>query len=282
MLRILAIDGSSLARSRYEAGSLPGGFIAKLFDLWELDPALVYLAWDHPQGSSRRKEICPDYKAKRPPKPPAYLAGVAELREALPWLGVFQLESTQGEADDVLATIARTCPGPMVIYTADKDMLQLVGPGVDLLRAGVGPRADEMITAANIRESRIKYGNTEITGLDATGWLDLQALAGDGGDGVKGVPGIGPKKALQLLGNRELLWKVIGGSPAPCIDKTLRKLEGQLEAFSKAYDLVRLYTLERHELIVMPANPRPLRAAKWLEQRGLGYLTERMPYGSPV
>ncbi|MEO1007827.1 MAG: DNA polymerase I [Planctomycetota bacterium] len=142
-----------------------------------------------------RSEIYPEYKKNRPPPPEDLPQQVERCLEILGAIGVPVLGAAGYEADDVVATLARTQAGRANIRTVskDKDLKQLLHP------AGDGDRGafelydvhnDEVITADSLREE-----------FDVTPqqWRDVLALAGDTVDNVPGVEGVGPKTAAKLI-----------------------------------------------------------------------------------
>lgn len=206
MTRCLHIDGSFLAYSRFKANKCePPALVArvmrKLDDLrLSYSPQQTIVSWDTASGTMKRRQLHPDYKKGRQEKEPEYICGFLALQGELHAQGITQAKSPTGEGDDVIATLVRTTPGPHVIYSADKDLLQLVAPGVVMVKApGSRGGCDKEITHKTLPTDRIKLGSTWVEGLDASGWGDLLALAGDPGDHVPGIPGIGPVLAVQLL-----------------------------------------------------------------------------------
>src|SRR5262247_3043674 len=145
-----------------------------------------------------RTEMYKKYKANRPPPPDDLIPQFPLIREAAKAFNVTVCELGGYEADDLIATYARmaieagaTC----TIVSSDKDLMQLIRPGVAMMdpikKAKLGPEA--------VME---KFGVTP----DKV--IDVQALAGDSTDNVPGVPGIGVKTAAQLIneyGNLETL-----------------------------------------------------------------------------
>ena len=136
-----------------------------------------------------RNEIYDKYKANRPPPPEDLIPQFPLIREAARAFNVTVCELKGYEADDLIATYARlaveagaTC----TIVSSDKDLMQLIRPGVELMdpikKTKLGPEA--------VME---KFGVTP----DKV--IDVQALAGDSTDNVPGVPGIGVKTAAQLI-----------------------------------------------------------------------------------
>jgi len=282
--RCLTVDGHFLARSRFEAGSLAGGFLSTLLELQrDWAPRLTYVCWDSPTGSSPRRDASPSYKAKREAPPMSFHLEVAELQRALPLFGVTQFSSEAGEADDVIATIARSYPGPHLLWSADKDLVQLVGPGVSLLRARPGGRENtRLIDATNIRQAEVRIQGTPCSGLDAAGWLDLQTLAGDSCDGVTGVPGIGPVKAMKLLGAMPGIVRDIlsGARQSEWAEGELREdvrgIANQVwrarARLAESRALVQLYEVELQDVAGV-GDPEGAQA--WLLEHGLEWLARR-------
>jgi len=136
-----------------------------------------------------RNDIYPDYKAHRPDPPPELVPQFALIREATEALGVVPVECEGYEADDLIAAYARAFTaegGRVTIVSSDKDLMQLVRPGVQLL---------DPIKQKPIREAEV----IERFGVPPEKVVDVQALAGDATDNVPGVPGIGIKTAAQLI-----------------------------------------------------------------------------------
>ncbi len=136
-----------------------------------------------------RNRLYADYKAHRPPPPDDLIPQFALVREATGAFGVPAIELADWEADDLIASYAaavRSVGGRCTIVSSDKDLMQLIGDGVEML----DPMKQKPIGAAEVLE---KFGVTP----DRV--IDVQALIGDSVDNVPGVPGIGPKTAAQLI-----------------------------------------------------------------------------------
>jgi DNA polymerase-1 len=136
-----------------------------------------------------RNRIYPQYKAQRPEPPPELIPQFALVREATMAFGVPALELPDYEADDLIASYARAVAeagGQVVIVSSDKDLMQLIRPGVTML----DPIKQKPISDAEVFE---KFG------VPPDKVVEVQALAGDSVDNVPGVPGIGVKTAAQLI-----------------------------------------------------------------------------------
>ncbi|MGB3051663.1 MAG: DNA polymerase I [Polyangiales bacterium] len=162
------------------------GMLLKL--LRECEPHGVIVAMDS-KGKSFRKDLYADYKANRPPAPPDLQQQMVRVREIAEAWGMSPIEAPGFEADDVIATLvtqARDKALRVVIVSADKDLLQLVGPDVvmyDTMR-------DKVFGTEETREK---------LGVEPHQVRDLLALMGDSSDNVPGVPSVGQKTAAKLL-----------------------------------------------------------------------------------
>jgi DNA polymerase-1 len=178
-----------LSSSKGEPTHAVAGVSAMLLKLLrEHEPHGLIVAMDSKQRSFR-KELFEAYKANRPPAPPDLQQQMSRVREVVEAWGMSPIEAPGFEADDIIATLvgqARDKGLRVVIVSADKDLLQLVGPDVvmyDTMRNKVfGPE-----------ETREKLG------VDPGQVRDLLALMGDSSDNVPGVPSVGQKTAAKLL-----------------------------------------------------------------------------------
>ncbi len=219
-----------------------------------------------------RNEIYPDYKAHRPEPPPELVPQFALIRDATDALGVCKVELAGFEADDLIAAYARAFVaegGRVTIVSSDKDLMQLVRPGVEML---------DPIKQRPIREAEV----AEKFGVPPGRVVDVQALAGDPTDNVPGVPGIGVKTAAQLIleyGDLEGLLANTGRIRQP---KRREALEQNAE---RARISKRLVTLDDAAplplpLAAMEARP-PERAGleKFLRDQGFRSLLARLGMG---
>lgn len=178
-----------LSNSKGEPTHAVAGVSSMLLKLLrEHEPQTLIVAMDPKEGSFR-KELFDRYKANRPPAPPDLQQQIARVREIVEAWGMSPIEVAGFEADDVIATLvreARKAGKRVVIVSADKDLLQLVGDDVvmfDTMRDKVfGPE-----------ETREKLG----VGPDQV--RDLLSLMGDSSDNIPGVPSVGQKTAAKLL-----------------------------------------------------------------------------------
>ncbi len=164
-----------------------------------IKPTHLAIIFDKTEDSFRR-EIYPPYKSHRPDPPADLLPQFPLMRETVRAFGMIPVEQDRFEADDLIATYARQAGeagADVLIVSADKDLMQLVGPKV----AMYDPASGQAGVAGSREERRI--GIEEVVkyfeGVGPDKVVDVQALAGDSTDNVPGAPGIGLKTAAQLI-----------------------------------------------------------------------------------
>lgn len=136
-----------------------------------------------------RNDIYPEYKANRGAPPDDLIPQFPLVRDAAKALNVVALDMDGFEADDLIATYTRQAldqGADVTIVSSDKDLMQLVGPGVVMMDA----MKNQIIGPEGVME---KFG----VGPEKV--IEVQALAGDSSDNVPGVSGIGVKTAAQLI-----------------------------------------------------------------------------------
>ena len=155
---------------------------------------------------SFRQDIYPAYKANRTETPADLISQSYLVREGVAAMGIPVLCIPGVEADDVIATLAKeNCTGHDAtrIITSDKDLMQLVSDCV-FLYDGMKQReirAPQVLEKFGVRPDQV---------------IDIQSLMGDSSDNVPGVPGIGPKKAAELInkfGSLDELFKHLDDIP---------------------------------------------------------------------
>jgi len=165
------------------------GFAQTLMKLMnDLKPDYCAVVYDAP-GRTFRDEKFSEYKLQRPPAPEELPPQMPIIKQMVSAWGIEGFEVSGVEADDVLATLARRFSGPelcVTIATSDKDMLQLVGSG----RTVYDPWKEKRYEPDDVKEK---------LGVEPKLVPDLLALMGDSSDNIPGVPGIGPKRAKEIL-----------------------------------------------------------------------------------
>ncbi|MBO5739759.1 MAG: DNA polymerase I [Alphaproteobacteria bacterium] len=136
-----------------------------------------------------RQDIYPQYKMNRSETPADLITQGQMIQSGLMAIGMPVLCVPGVEADDVIATLAtKNCTNTNAtrIITSDKDLMQLVSDCVYLY---------DGMKSREIREAQV----LEKFGVRPDQVIDVQSLMGDSSDNVPGVPGIGPKKAAELI-----------------------------------------------------------------------------------
>ncbi len=155
-------------------------------------------------GTSFRNEIYDQYKANRPPAPEDLRPQFPLVRDATRAFSFPMIEEENVEADDMIASYTKAAVAAgwkVTIVSSDKDLMQLIEAGVDML--------DTMKNARIGREEVVeKFG----VGPELVG--DVLALMGDSSDNIPGVPGIGPKTATKLIQEFGDLDSVLAAAPS--------------------------------------------------------------------
>ncbi len=136
-----------------------------------------------------RNEFFPEYKATRPELPPELKPQFALIHEVVEALNLHWLQMEGYEADDLIATytdLALRENKEVTIVSADKDLMQLIRPGVKFYDG----MKNKFFTPEDVKE---KFG------VYPERVTDVQALAGDSTDNIPGIPGIGLKTAAELV-----------------------------------------------------------------------------------
>ncbi|MBN9016505.1 MAG: DNA polymerase I [Rhizobiales bacterium] len=203
---VFLIDGSSYIFRAYHAlpplsrksDGLPVGAVAGFCNmLWKLlreanevgvKPTHLAVVLDH-SATTFRNTIYDLYKAQRPEPPEDLRPQFKLIRDAVHAFNVACIEQEGFEADDLIATYSRQAVeagADVTIVASDKDLMQLIRPGVIMLDTMKGKiiGRDEVIEKFGVPPEKV---------------VDVQSLAGDSVDNVPGVPGIGVKTAAQLI-----------------------------------------------------------------------------------
>lgn len=194
-------------RYNFRSDGLPSGavrlFATKLFQfvrdgVMGIKPTHLAIIFDKSENSFR-KALYPAYKANRSAPPAELVPQFPLMRDAVRAFGLIPVEQDTYEADDLIATYARqavAAGADVLIVSADKDLMQLIGPGVAMFDPASGDQKK-----GSFREER-RIGEPEVIayfGVAPNRVVDVQSLAGDATDNVPGAPGIGIKTAAQLI-----------------------------------------------------------------------------------
>ncbi len=200
MATLVLVDGSSYLYRAFHAlpdlraadGEPTGalrGVLSMLRRIAEDEkPDYFAVVFDAP-GKTFRDDWYPEYKANRTPMPDDLGRQIGPLHELVRANGWPLLMVDGVEADDVIGTLTREASAKgiaAVISTGDKDLAQLVRPGVKLVNTMTNETLDEAGVLAKF-------------GVRADQVLDLLTLTGDAIDNVPGVPKVGPKTAAKWL-----------------------------------------------------------------------------------
>ncbi len=137
-----------------------------------------------------RNDLYPKYKAQRPPPPEDLVPQFPMIRDATRAFSLPCIETEGLEADDIIACYAKAALAQgweVTIVSSDKDLMQLIEPGLD------------MYDTMNNRRLGADHVAEKFFGITPAQLGDVLALMGDSVDNVPGVPGVGPKTAAKLI-----------------------------------------------------------------------------------
>ncbi|WP_417767010.1 DNA polymerase I [Stappia sp.] len=257
---LILVDGSTFIFRAYHAlppltrksDGLPVGAVSGFCNmLWKLlqegltpekgdEPTHMAVIFDH-SAKTFRNEIYPEYKAQRPEPPEDLIPQFGLIREATRAFNVHCIEQEGFEADDLIATYARSAAANgarVTIVSGDKDLMQLIGPRVGM----IDTMKNKIFGEAEVFE---KFG----VGPDKV--IEVQSLAGDSVDNVPGVPGIGLKTAALLINEFGDLEALL--AKADTIKQTKRR-ENLIEFADQARVSKKLVTLKDDVPVELPAE----------------------------
>jgi DNA polymerase-1 len=193
----------SIATSKGQPTNAIFGFasmLVKIISEYGVKPTLV--VWD--AGMSGRKEVYEEYKGQRDSKPDLLAEQWPHMEPLVDSFGYENVRVEGFEADDVIATLARRARDEgfeVMVVTGDRDLFQLIEPGVRV-----------MATSRGITDTKV-YDREAVVdryGIEPELIPDFVGLKGDTSDNIPGVPGIGEKTASQLLQQHGDLEGVLG------------------------------------------------------------------------
>lgn len=250
--RLLLLDGMAIVYRAYYAlnrnhrlnskglnTSAILGFTTTLYDLIRSQrPTHIGVAFDL-QAPTFRHEKFEQYKANRDAMPEDIQLALPYIREIIAGFGIPLLTCEGYEADDVIGTLAKEAEKrnyKVLMVTPDKDFGQLVSDNISMYRFGRMGKADEILGVSEILE---KFSITRCEQV-----IDILGLWGDASDNIPGVPGIGEKKAKQLVAEFGSIENMIENSDKIANEKlrNLVKEYAEQALFSKELATIALNT----------------------------------------
>lgn len=206
MAKLLLIDGSNLLFQMFfgmpariysaDGRAIQGvlGFVGALLKIVRMvNPTHVLAVFDG-EHENARVVLDEAYKANRPdlsavPETENPYSQLGDIYRALDYLKIRHFETTDCEADDVIASYALTLENiETVISSFDSDLFQLLSEHVSVLR--YRGKNTVIYTPALFRE---KFG------ISPAQYADFKSLTGDTADNIKGAEKVGKKTAAQLI-----------------------------------------------------------------------------------
>lgn len=248
MDKLLIIDGSNLLFQMFfgmparivnsEGKAIQGtlGFVGALLKITrKVEPTHILVVFDGEHENSRC-EIDADYKANRidysmVSEEENPFSQLPDIYNALDYLGISYIETTNCEADDMITSYALSfCDDTYIVISSfDSDFFQLISEHISILRY----RGEKTMICSS-QYIIDKYG------IYPNQYAYFKSLVGDTADNIKGVERIGIKTAASLLRTFGTLENIIcnaGNIDKPSIKKSIVE---NADRIRKNYELIRL------------------------------------------
>ena len=165
--------------------------ILKLINANHYDYAVI--AFDHGKTTFRTEKY-EKYKEGRKPMPDGLVSQLEDIKNSAKLMGIIGMELPRYEADDIIGSFANLMNKNNVeveIYSSDRDMLQLVNNLTKVMMFKSGVSVTDEYNTTNFKDKFMGLLPEQIT--------DYKGIAGDNSDRLKGIQGIGPKTAVNML-----------------------------------------------------------------------------------
>ena len=184
------------------------------------------------RGPTFRHELFTPYKAQRPKTPEALVQQIEPLVQGVGLFGLTAQVSEGVEADDLIASLCKKFKSecPVVVVGSDKDLLQCLDKNVVIWDPGL--KNEKLVTNESFRQEHA---------MTPEQWPDFQALTGDSTDNIPGIPGVGPKTAMELMRRFPTL-EALRDNVNELTPKERKKVEPSLEQIFTYRELTRLRT----------------------------------------
>lgn len=270
--KFLVIDGSSLihraffalppltTQSGVHTGAVYGFCNMLLRLLADVQPKWLAVAFDKSRKTFRT-EMFADYKGQRKPTPSELSEQFPLARKVLEAMNIAVLELDNYEADDIIGTFAVHAPqeADVIIVTGDRDELQLLSS-----------RTSVYFTKRGISDLKIYTPEVfaeEYEGLEPKQLIDLKGLMGDTSDNIPGIPGVGPKTALKLIGEYGSVENVLANADKISGKALREKVQNNKDSALLSKKLATIFTdvpvdadLDNYELKALKPEARELLA----------------------
>jgi DNA polymerase-1 len=203
--RFVVIDGNHLIHRAFHAIQAPlktskgeqtnaiYGFASMLLNILDLEkPEYIALTFDE-KAPTFRHEAHAEYKGTRAKAPDELYAQIPRIKQMIEKFKVPIFSKEGFEADDMMGTLAVKAQKEGIttyLITGDRDLFQLISPNIYVVFPHKGYKEPDVYDDEKVYA---KYG------IHPNQVADYKALVGDVSDNIKGVDGIGPKGASDLL-----------------------------------------------------------------------------------
>ncbi|HUI93789.1 MAG TPA: DNA polymerase I [Chitinivibrionales bacterium] len=253
-----ALIKNPLTNSRGQPTGAVYGFATYLLKLLD-DYKCPYIGvvFDSPEPTFRHK-LYKEYKANREEMPDDMKSQIPLIRKLVEAFNITALAQPGLEADDIIAHMTRRARSEgfeVFLVTKDKDLMQLVGPGVRMLAfesaggiAVVGP--DQVKEKLGVLPEQVR---------------DLLALMGDSSDNIPGVPGVGPKTAQKILEKAGTVEKLLKDPSVVENEKLQAKIAENRDMILLSQKLATLHSDVSYDVNVGDLVARPVKKDECIE-----------------
>lgn len=197
------------------------GFVNMLNKIMkENDPGYLGVCFDVSRDTFRQKKFA-DYKLQRPPMPDGLVSQIPLIKEIISAYAIPIFEKAGYEADDIIAAIVEKAERKgffVTVISSDKDMLQLVN--------------EHTVVFSPYKDKGIIYDKKKVLerfGVEPAQIPDVLALMGDDADNLPGIPGIGEKTAVELIGHFGSLEKLLDSIECVKPEKIKKSLKDNID-----------------------------------------------------
>jgi len=256
----MIVDGPYLAHRSYSApyklttkdgkdATMIHSFMRSLNAVYKkVKPKETIVAWESHGTTSWRREIYPAYKPSKSIDI-QYVNQLKDVQILLYLFGVKQYTAPKNEADDVIAKLVKINKHNTIIFTVDKDIMQLVNDNCHVFN----DKTKEIFDISKVKE---KFG------IYPFQIPDLLAIVGDKADNIEGIEGYGYKKSIKILKEYGMIESISNKEPVNkyrtklIINKRLTRLNDncQLEKYTFNGTKTIESILDKYELVKMKEN----------------------------
>lgn len=201
MEKFVIVDGNSLINRAFYAlpmlRSLSGkpcnavyGFLNMILNVITKENPKYFVCVFDAGKHTFRHNLYAEYKGTRDKMPEDLATQLPMLKDILKAMGIFTIEMTEIEADDLVGSFSRKFKEEFILISGDKDLLQLVNDNTSVWLTQKG--------ISNVLKVDVPTLKQEF-GIEPYQVVEMKSIMGDSSDNIPGVPHIGKLGAEDLI-----------------------------------------------------------------------------------